>query len=204
MNWVHPTALLLSAWVVAFLQASPWWARWGVGVQPDVLPALVVYTAFNASLATTVGVAVLGGFSYDALSSGPFGASLLPLVWVGVLMHLRRDLILKESAWSQVSLGLVGTLWVIGMSLMLLWVFGPLVDTGSLPPVYYSDWRAGGDAGPESGVRWIWQGVLLVSFGALASPLIFRFFGWIDATFNYRPVNVPVSRGDREIQRGRF
>lgn len=48
MNWVHPIALVLATWLVAFGQA------WLPGVRPlvhaqfDLLPALVVYAALNA------------------------------------------------------------------------------------------------------------------------------------------------------------
>jgi rod shape-determining protein MreD len=204
MNWVHPISLLLVTWVAAFFQAAPWSARLGLGVQPDVLPALVVYAAFNASLATTAGVAVMAGLAFDALSSGPFGLSVLPLTVLGVLLHRRRDLVLQDSAWTQASLGAVATLLVTLLSLTLLWVFGPLVATGAVPPVYQADYRLGGEGGPDFGVRLLWQCLLLVMFGALATPVVFRFFGWIDSTFNYRPVAVASSRVDREIKRGRF
>lgn len=203
MNWVHPISLLLVTWVAAFFQAAPWGARIGLGAQPDILPALVVYAAFNASLATTAGVAVVAGLSYDALSSGPFGLSLLPLTLLGVLLHRRRDLVLTNSAWSQASLGLVATLAVTLLSLSLLWVFGPLVSGGPASALHQADFRSGGDGGPDFGVRLLWQILVLVVVGTLATPVVFRFFGWIDASFNYRPVPLPVNRADREIKRGR-
>jgi len=204
MNWVHPISLLLVTWVASFLQAAPWSARLGLGAQPDILPALVVYAAFNGSLSTTAGVAIMAGLSYDALSSGPFGLTVLPLTILGVLLHRRRDLVLRDSAWTQASLGAVATLAVTVLSLTLLWVFGPLVGTGPVPAVYQADFRLGGDGGPDLGVRLLWQCVVLVTGGALATPVVFRFFGWIDSTFNYRPVAMAVNRSDREIKRGRF
>ncbi len=203
MNWVHPISLFLVTWVAAFLQATPWSARIGLGAQPDLLPALVVYAAFNANLATTAGVAVVAGLSYDALSSGPFGLSLLPLTVLGVLLHRRRDLVLRDSVWSQASLGFVATLAVTVLSLTLLWVFGPLVSSGPVPPLYRADLRPGGDGGPDFSARLVWQVFVLVIVGALATPVVFRLFGWIDATFNYRPAPPPVDRARREIKRGR-
>lgn len=204
MNWVHPISLMLVTWVAAFLQASPWWVRLGLGVQPDVLPALVVYAAFNASLSTTAGVAVVAGLSHDALSSGPFGLTLLPLTLLGVLLHRRRDVVLRDSVWSQASLGLVATLGVTVFSLMTLWIFGPLLGRGVEALPHQADLRPGGEGGPEIGVRLLWQGFVLVAVGTFATPLVFRFFGWIDATFNYRPVPLRANRADREIKRGRF
>lgn len=204
MNWVHPTSLILTTWVAAFVQAVPWSARWGLGAQPDVLPALVVYAAFNASLMTTTGVALVAGLSYDALSSGPFGLSVIPLLILGVLLHRRRDLVLRDSFWSQASLGGAATFVATVFALTLLWVFGPLVSHGPIAPAYFGDFRAGGDGGPDFGVRLFWQAFVITGFGCVATPLVFKFFGWIDDAFNYRPVAPPTNRSDREIKRGRF
>lgn len=204
MNWVHPISLLLLTWVAAFFQSAPWGARLGLGAQPDVLPALVVYAAFKASLSTTAGVAVVAGLSYDALSSGPFGLTLLPLTVLGVMLHRRRDLVLSESAWTQASLGAVATLAVTVLSLGLLWIFGPLVATGPAGELHQADFRPGRDGGPDFGIRLVWQALVLVTGGAMATPVIFRFFGWVDTTFNYRPAPLPANRADREIKRGRF
>ncbi|MGE3312166.1 MAG: rod shape-determining protein MreD [Limisphaerales bacterium] len=204
MNWVHPTSLFLITWVAAFLQATPWCARIGLGAQPDFLPAMVVYAAFNSNLSTTAGVAIVAGLSCDALSSGPFGLSMLPLTVLGALLHRRRDLVLRDSVWSQASLGLVATLAVAVMSLTFLWVFGPLVSTGPVPPLHEADFRAGGDGGPDFGMRLVGQVCVLAIVGAAATPVVFRLFGWIDATFNYRQAPKPVDRADREIKRGRI
>lgn len=204
MNWVHPISLILATWVAAFLQAMPWAARWGVGAPWDVLPAFVVYAAFSASLPTTTGVAVVAGLSHDALSSGPFGLSVVPLLTLGVALHRRRDLVLRESVWTQGALGAVATLASTVLALVLLWVFGPLVATGPVAPGYLGDYRAGGDAGPDWGLPLLWQALVVTVGGALVTPVVFRFFGWIDATFNYRPVAAATTRGDREIKRGRF
>jgi rod shape-determining protein MreD len=203
MNWVHPTSLILLTWVAAFVQSMPWGVRSGLGVQPDLLPALVVYAAFQSGVTTTAAVAVVAGFSFDSLSSGPFGLTVLPLLGMGMLLHHRRELVLRDSVVTQVAVGGMTTLAVAVGSLMLIWVFGPLIASGQDGVPHLADYRVGGDSGPDFGVRRVGQVLVLSGFGAIGTPVVFRFFGWIDATFNYRPVAPVVIRGDREIKRGR-
>ena len=172
-----------------------------------LIPGLVVYGALRASLATTAIAAILGGLSRDSLSSGPFGLGVLPLLWVGVLLHSRRELVLRDSAWAQAVLGGGAVLAVTLLSLGFLEILGPLLgrstvegaawlvelqpSTQVLPPV---GWPA-------------FAGTLgLTMGGAVTTPLVFRVLGWVDAKFDYRRVSdgEGAGRGIREIRRGRY
>jgi rod shape-determining protein MreD len=195
---------LFSTLLVVFLESSLGGMRRWVAAQPDLLPALVVYAALTANLPTTLATALLGGLALDALSSGPFGLSVLPLSLLGVLLHIRRDLLLRESGWAQAFLGGTATLAVAVSSLALLFLLWPLVSGRSRAIPFLPEQRAGMLSLPALGPGLLWQFLFLALVGAVATPLIFRFFRWIEATFHYRPAPQPALRPDREIQRGRF
>ncbi|MDR3377236.1 MAG: hypothetical protein P4M10_01010, partial [Verrucomicrobiae bacterium] len=67
------------AFVAVFCEAALPAPRHWLGAAIDLLPALMVYTALNASLATVCLLAVLGGVWFDSLSANPLGVSILPL-----------------------------------------------------------------------------------------------------------------------------
>ena len=52
MRAIHPTLLLLAAYVAVFLECRVSFMRDILGVQPDLLPALVVYASLTTNLAT--------------------------------------------------------------------------------------------------------------------------------------------------------
>jgi rod shape-determining protein MreD len=204
MNWVHPVSLLLAAIFAVFLQASSGELRVWLGAQPDLLPALIVYTALSTNFTTTVATAVIGGLAFDALSAGPFGLAMIPLVLLGLLLHARRDVLLRDSLWAQALLGGGATLGVSALSVGLLFVFWPLISTGTQAVPYFPEQRTGTPALPRLGFGFIWQLTAMTVMGAMVTPIVFRLFRWVEATFNYRPAPQPVARTDREIQRGRF
>lgn len=203
MNWLHPAALLLAAWLVAFGQS---WFTAGRGIllaQPDLLPALVVYSALYAGLPTTAAVAVLGGLGSDALSSGPFGLGVVPLVVLGAVLHWRREVILRDSVWAQAALGGAATFGVTVASLGLLFVLWPVLSGWPAETPYWPERRSGLHALPEPGLGLIWQWLAVSAVGALATPVLFRVFRGLDRMLSYQPAPLPPARGTREIRRGR-
>lgn len=204
MNWVHPVSLMVSPLLLAFAQCRWDGVRGVVGAQPDLMPALVVYAALSSGLGVTVATAVVAGMAADTVSSGPFGLSVLPLAAVGVILHLRRDLLLRESVWAQALLGGAGSLAATALSVTLLFVLWPLVSHPS-PGVAYLPERQPGLTGlPTLGVRAVWQVLVVTLAGTLATPVIFRLFRWIDSAFQYRRIPDTAYRANREIKRGRF
>ena len=203
MNWVHPIALLIGAWILAFLQSWCTGLRSVIHAQPDLLAGLVIYSALHASLSTTVGVAMVGGLGLDTLSSGPFGLGAVPLLGLGVMLHRRRDLILRDSSWAQASIGGVGSLGVAVASFLLLYILWPLVSDGPGQVPFQPEVVLGLSELPGAGLGRLWQCLVAGVVGAVSTPLLFRLFRWVDATCNYQPAPVMARRSDREIERGR-
>lgn len=203
MNWVQPLVLLLATWVVAFAQA--WFAgpHLGVNVRFDFLPALVVYAALNTGFGTTLAVAVLAGLGFDALSSGPFGLAVLPLAGLGAVLHGRREVLLRDSAWAQAALGGAATFAVTLASFLLLVVLWPLLSGWSTEPAYWPERRFGVTALPEVGLGFFWQLAVGALGGALATPAVFGMFRLANRLFTYQTAPPPPRWGEREMRRGR-
>jgi rod shape-determining protein MreD len=204
MNWVHPAVLVLAAWLFAFGQAWFQGVRAVLGVQPDLMPGLVVYAALAARLPTTVAVAVVGGLGVDSLSSGPFGLGAVPLLVLGVLLHARRDLVLRDSAWAQALLGGAAAPLVLVMSAGLLLLSWPLVAGAGGEVPFWPETRTPGAGPPLLGIRLVLGTGVAAVCGAIATPLMFWAFGRLQMLLDYRPAADPALRANREIKRGRF
>jgi len=180
---ILPAILLLLVTLLAvFAQAAlPGFRPW-LGAQVDLLPALMVYTALTRSLGMVVGIAVVGGLALDSLSGNALGASLLPLAGVGLAIHSRRDLILRDQAFAQFVLGGLASAIVPAGTLLLLLSAGakPLLGWGTL-----------------------WQFAVMSAGGAAATPLLFWWFGFLNRCLGYPTVFQSSFRPDREIHRGR-
>jgi len=178
-----PTILILAfALLTVFAQAAlPGFRPW-FGAQVDLLPALMVYTSLTNNLTVVTALAVLGSLALDSLSANSLGVSLIPLFGVGWVIHSRRDLILREQLFAQFVLGGLASAIVPAGTLLLLLSAGqkPLLGWGT-----------------------VWQFTVTSAFGALATPLMFWWFGWLNKLLGYQPVTQSSFRPDREIQRGR-
>lgn len=182
MTAFHTILILGTAFVAVFLQAACDGLRGWLGVQVDLLPALVVYAALRANLATLALLAVGGGLGFDALSVNPLGVTILPLFLVGFALHVRRDLILREQPFAQFVLGGAAGALTPALTVLLLLTAGhsPLLGWGS-----------------------VWQlAVLGLTSGAL-TPLVFLFFDACNRTLSYRHRTQSSFRPDRDLRRGR-
>lgn len=182
VSWLHTVFVLAVAYLAVFLEA---WCRlphW-LGVHPDVLPALMVYTALTNGLASVVLLAVCGGLLFDSLSLNPLGISVTPLLVIGWMIYQSRDLLLRENRFAQFVLGVVAGAFQPVAVLFLLFNLGlmPLVGWFSL---------------------WQWMALALTA-GAI-TPLCFKLFDRLRRAFEYQPANSGGFRPDREIKRGRF
>jgi len=174
--------ILLAALLAVFVQGTFDGMRNVLGTQVDLLPALMVYTALTAGPAMMITLAVFGGLMFDTLSVNPLGGSVLPLLLIGVLLQLRRDLLLRDQPYAQLVLGFIASALAPGLTVLILLTLeqSPLLGWGSL-----------------------WQWLVMSVGGGLATPLLFLGFDRLNHALGYQPVIESSFRADREIRRGR-
>jgi hypothetical protein len=182
MNVFNSILILAAAFLAVFAEAAFQLPRHLFGAQVDLLPALMIYAALNTNIVTVSLLAALGGLWFDALSANPLGVSILPLFAVGFPICLRRDLILRELPFAQIVLGAAASAAVPALCVLLLLSGGqePLLGWGSL-----------------------WQWLVMIAGGAVATPVIFALFDWCQHALGYQPQTETSFRPDREIRRDR-
>jgi rod shape-determining protein MreD len=182
MNVFNAILILAAAFLAVFAEAAFQLPRHLFGAQVDLLPALMIYAALNTNVVTVSLLAALGGLWFDALSANPLGVSILPLLAVGFPICLRRDLILRELPFAQIVLGAGASAAVPALCVLLLLTGGqePLLGWGSL-----------------------WQWLVMIAGGAVATPVIFALFDWCHHALGYQPQTETSFRPDREIRRDR-
>jgi hypothetical protein len=94
---------------------------------------------------------------------------------------MQRDLILRGLPFAQSILGGIASAVAPLISVLLLLTAGqqPLLGWGSL-----------------------WQWLVMIAGGALATPVFFALFDWSDHALGYQPRKETSFRPDREILRG--
>lgn len=182
MNAFSTILLLLAAFFAVFWQSAfPATSRW-LNTQLDLLPALMVYAGLRSNPGTLATLALCGGLFFDTLSANPLGITILPLFAVGGVIHLRRDLILRDQPYAQFVLGTIASAVAPAFTVLLLLTAGaqPLLGWGSL-----------------------WQWLVMTLAGGAATPIIFLILDWCERAFGYRRATETPFRSDREIRRGR-
>jgi len=182
MSTLNSILILLVAFLAVFCESAFTGLRNLLGAQVDLLPSLMVYAALSAGLPTVTVLAVLGGMFFDSLSANPLGVSVVPLFVVGFLVNFQRDLILRDQLFAQTVLGLSASAFVPAAKLVFML-------TGGHSPAL--SWFS------------VWQWLVMIAGGAVATPLLFQLFGWLDHTFNYRSATEMSFRPDRQIRRSR-
>jgi rod shape-determining protein MreD len=175
--------IYVAAFLAVFAEATLPGLREWLGAQVDLLPALMVYTALYASLANVGLLAVLGGLWFDSLSANPLGISIPSLFITGVAIFTQRDLILRDLPFAQMVLGAAASaLAPLGTVLIML------------------------SAGKTLLLGWgsLWQWVVMIAGGSLATPVVFAVFNWFDHAFGYKVRTESSFRPDREIRRSRL
>jgi hypothetical protein len=182
MNFLNTILIFAAAFLAVFGEAVFSGVRHLLGAQIDLLPAIMVYAALNANLATVASLAIFGGLWFDSLSENRLGISILPLFAVGFAIFSQRDLILRGLSFAQMILGAAASAIVPVLALLLLLTAGkePLLGWGSL-----------------------WQWFVMTAGGAIATPIIFALFAWGNHALGYQPRKESSFRSDREILRGR-
>jgi hypothetical protein len=182
MNWRPTIFILAAAFLAVFLEASVGFVRHWFGAQIDLLPGLMVYTALTNGFATIVLLALCGGLWFDSLSLNPLGASVLPLLGIGLLIYRNRELLMRGHFFAQVVLGVMaGAAQPLGTLFILL-------NLGLTPLL---GWFS------------LWQWVVMALGGGAVTPLCFELFDRLHRAFAYQPIRQTSFRPDREIKRGR-
>ncbi len=182
MNWLNTAFVLGAAFLAVFWEAAFGGVRYLLGAQVDLLPPLMVYAALSTGITTVTLLAVCAGLWFDSLSANPLGVTVLPLFAVGLAIHLKRELILRDQPFAQAVLGLAASAVVPALTLLLLLTMGrsPLFGWGTL-----------------------WQFIVLCVGGAIATPIWFELFAWLQRALVHRRAPEASFRLDREIRRGR-
>ncbi|HOX59199.1 MAG TPA: hypothetical protein P5205_18545 [Candidatus Paceibacterota bacterium] len=183
MNWLHTALVLVAAYLAVFWEAAFGGIRHVFGAQVDLLPPLMVYASLCTGLTTVTLLALLGGLWFDSLSANPLGVTVFPLFAIGLALHLKRELILRDQIFAQVVLGLAASAAAPVLTLLLLLTMAraPLLGWGTL-----------------------WQLIVLSLGGAIATPIFFELFGWLQRTLVHHADTQSSFRPDREIRRGRL
>ena len=182
MNWLHTVLVLGAAFLAVFWEAAFGGVRHLLGAQIDLLPPLMVYAALCTGLTTVTLLALFGGLWFDSLSANPLGVTVLPLFAVGLAIHLKRELILRDETFAQLILGLGASAAAPVLTLLVLLTAG----------------RA-----PSLGWGTLWQLVVLSVGGAIATPVCFEAFSWLHRMLIHQGDTASSFRPDREIRRGR-
>jgi hypothetical protein len=182
MSSLSTVAVLLAAFLVVFLETSFRSPRVVLGVQIDLLPALMTYTALSGSLTAVTLLAICGGIWFDSFSANPLGITILPLFLAGAVIHYHRSLVLRDQFTARLLLGMAASAAVPALALVLL------LATGNNPLV---------------GWFTLWQWLILAVSGALFTPLWFELFDRLDRAIRYPVHSEPAFRPDRDIKRGR-
>ena len=182
MNWLQTVLVLGAAFLAVFGEAAFGSVRHLLGVQVDLLPPLMVYASLCTGLTTVTLLAFCGGLLFDSLSANPLGVTVLPLFAVGFIIHLKRELILRDETFARLVVGLSASAVMPVLTLLLLLTMG----------------RA-----PRLGWGTLWQLVVLSVGGAFATPICFELFGWLQRALVHRGDFASSFRPDREIRRGK-
>ena len=213
VNGMTRLAVMMVALISVFLSVSINAPRTWLGAQVDLLPALMVYASLTGDPWCVSWLAVGGGLWLDAFSMNPLGISILPLLAVGVIIYLARDLILSDQVFVQLLLGGAASALVPAFTLLLLWTFLASRTPGAGPNASWelaAQFELGAQAWgglvarPVARAGLLLQFVVMAAVGALVTPFLFSLFAKLNRAFNYPAVGRVSFRSDRQIKRGRY
>ncbi len=182
MSALNTIFILALAFVAVFVESSFGGLRRLIGVQIDLLPALMVYASLSSGIVTVSLLAVCGGLWFDALSANRLGVSIVPLFVIGFAIQQFRHLILRDQPYTQLVLGFAasGFAPLLGLAIILSYGGDPILGWGTL-----------------------WQWLAMTVLGGLLVPVYFQLFNKVYRVLGYERVIESNYRPDREIARGR-
>ena len=182
MNGLNSMLVLPAAFLAVFLESALDGPRNFLGAQIDLLPALMVYAGLSQGIAAVSLLALCGGLWFDSLSANPLGASVLPLLAIGLFICHQKALVLRDELFAQLAVGFMASALAPLLTVMLLLSAGqrPLIGWGSL-----------------------WQWLVMAVGGAAFTPLFFQMFSRLKRFLNYQALPESTFHTNREMKRGR-
>jgi len=182
MTWLHTVFIIALAYLAVCVEGVVDLFREITAAQVTLLPALMVYASLTCGIGTVAFLAIWGGLLRDSLSANPLGVSILPLFLIGFIILQKRELLLRDHQFAQMTLGTAaGALFPLGV-LFLLFNMGHV---------------------PLLGWMGVWQWVVGTVAGGVLTPGLFWLFHRFRRAFEYPAANQASFREDREIKRGR-
>jgi cell shape-determining protein MreD len=170
------------AYLVVFCEAASTLPRHLLGAQINFLPGLIVYAALTFDVVGLVFASLVLGLMFDSLSANSLGVTSFAFLVTGFAVFWRRELILRDQLFAQLTLGAMASLAVPSLSIILLF---------------------GVRQSPMIGWSTLWQLGIMTAGGALATPAWFKLFAALDRALRYKEVAEVTFRNDRQIARGR-
>ena len=183
MKGFFTLTILLTA--LALIYAASAWhlPRQLTGAQLNPLPALMLVVALRAPISAITALAMGGSLFQSALSSGPVGASLLPLYALGLIVHLNTHSLSQHHIGPRFALGAIagGLVPAVTLGLLLLSGHEPLVGWFTL---------------------WQWSVGILGS--GIFAVLFFPLLDWLDRSVEEQPLAAPYDTTTRIVRGTRF
>ena len=183
MKGFFTLTILLTA-LTSIYAASAWHLpRQLTGVQLDPLPALMLVVALRAPISAVTALAIGGSLLQSALSSGPVGASLVPLYALGLVIHLNAHSLSQYHIGPRFALGAIAGGVVPALTLVLLVLSGhePLIGWFTL---------------------WQWSVGILGS--GIFAVLFFPLLEWLDRSVEEQPLAAPYDTTTRIVRGTKF
>ena len=180
----YSTLTILLIALVSIYVASAWnLPRQLFGAQLDPLPALMLVVALRSPISTIGMLSIFGSFAQSALSSNPFGLSLIPLYLFGFIVHLYSRSLYHHHSGSRLALGAAAGALIPIMSLGLLLVT---------------------NKEPLFGWFTLWQWAVGTLSSGLIALMFFPLIEWLDKSVEEQPLAAPYDTSTHIIRGPHF
>lgn len=172
-----------TGYAVIFAQSQLTAFRTWTGVQPDLLPGLMVCAALSFRWEIALGAAAFLGLLHDSLSGTMLGTTFATLSLLALVGARFRESLYSEKVTAH-------------------WIFG-LVASGAAPLLTLGLSRLSG-AEPLVGYGSLWPWAVLTLVGGLCTPGWFMIFRRLDGALRYQEMADVNYRPNRQMRRGRY
>tara|TARA_Y100000588_G_scaffold383461_1_gene472833 strand:+ start:112 stop:669 length:558 start_codon:yes stop_codon:yes gene_type:complete len=145
----------------------------------DPLPVLIMVAAFRCPISTIGIMAVFGSLVQNSLSSTPVGTNILPLYFLGLIIHINRLNFAPNRTGTRFTLGAASG------------AFAPLICLGILLVTGHQ---------PLIGWFSFWQWIAGAIISGLLALLFFPLTEWLDNSVEEQPFSAPYDTATRIIR----